>query len=176
MDPEYIQVHVLENDLVNNDEGADHQRGVQGGRHKVTWTAGSLFTQWSPPEERMYELSFMSAKIMKVIIDYVYTGSLDLTDDNVQELLEAVVFINYEGLLKACSSFLTTWLSADNCINTRKLTFTFYFPKLCTSAYSYILEHFEEVSLCNFPGAVNDGTKNHHRQRQTDGETGENCL
>uniref|UniRef100_A0A1A7XYJ4 Kelch-like family member 10 n=1 Tax=Iconisemion striatum TaxID=60296 RepID=A0A1A7XYJ4_9TELE len=112
MDPEYIQVHVLENDLVNNDEGADHQRGVQGGRHKVTWTAGSLFTQWSPPEERMYELSFMSAKIMK----------------------------------------------------------------LCTSAYSYILEHFEEVSLCNFPGAVNDGTKNHHRQRQTDGETGENCL
>ncbi|KAF7229464.1 kelch-like protein 10 [Nothobranchius furzeri] len=107
----------------------------------------SLFTQWSPPEERVYELPFTSAETMKMIIDHVYTGSLALTDNNVMDLLEVAAYLTYEELLEACSDYLITRLSPHSCINTWKLTSKYYLPKLCSAACSYVLDHFEEVAL-----------------------------
>ncbi|KAF7229167.1 kelch-like protein 10 isoform X1 [Nothobranchius furzeri] len=106
----------------------------------------SLFTR-SPPEQRVYELSFLSAEIMRVIIDYIYTCSLAITESNVQELLEAVEFMNYVELIEACSNFLITQLSPDNCIDIWRLTFTTFLPRLRSAAFGYIQEHLEEVAL-----------------------------
>nr|XP_054601542.1 kelch-like protein 10 [Nothobranchius furzeri] len=107
----------------------------------------SLFTQWSPPEERVYELPFTSAETMKMIIDHVYTGVLVLTDNNVENVLEVAAYLTYEELLEACSDYLITRLSPHSCINTWKLTSKYYLPKLGSAACSYILDHFEEVAL-----------------------------
>ncbi|KAF7229315.1 kelch-like protein 10 [Nothobranchius furzeri] len=107
----------------------------------------SLFTQWSPPEDRVYELPFTSAETMKIIIDFVYTGFLVLTDNNVGKIMEVVDYLNYEELLEACSDYLITRLSPHSCINTWKLTSKYYLPKQCSAAFSYILDHFEEVAF-----------------------------
>uniref|UniRef100_A0A8C6KUU9 Kelch like family member 10 n=1 Tax=Nothobranchius furzeri TaxID=105023 RepID=A0A8C6KUU9_NOTFU len=106
----------------------------------------SLFTQRSPPEERVYNLPFLSAETMKMIIGYIYTGFLVLTDNNVGTLLEVAAYLTYEELLEACSDYLITRLTPDSCINTWRLTSKYYLPKLCSAACSYILDHFEEVA------------------------------
>ncbi|RXN29310.1 kelch 10 [Labeo rohita] len=88
----------------------------------------------------------MSRNIMSLIIQYAYTGSVLITEDNVLELLLAADQFLVSGLVDACCQFLESSLCPENCIGICMFTEDFHScSKLHHKAKLYILKHFEEV-------------------------------
>lgn len=83
---------------------------------------------------------------MSLILDYAYTGSVVVMEENVKELLAAADRFAVKGVLKASSDFLEQKLCVKNCISTWMLADVHNCPDLRQKAYLYILHHFEEVA------------------------------
>jgi hypothetical protein len=64
------------------------------------------------------------ASILKLIIDYAYSGSLLLTLKNVQAVFSLASLLQLEDILAACSHFMYTHLDLNNALN------VFHFAKV----------------------------------------------
>lgn len=82
---------------------------------------------------------------MELIIEFAYTGSVSVTEDNVQELMLAADMLNVTDIVQTCSDFLSEQLCPENCIGIWQFTNICFSPELQRKAYSYITDHFEEV-------------------------------
>ncbi|XP_037548913.1 kelch-like protein 10 [Nematolebias whitei] len=115
----------------------------------VTSYFRALFTRWSKQEQTIYSIEGMCPDTMRLILDYVYTGSLPITENNVQEILLAADQFNILEVIEACSNFLIELLQLNNCISIWKFTNVCFHTELRCKAFRYILEHFEKVCLCD---------------------------
>ncbi|XP_047208077.1 kelch-like protein 10 isoform X2 [Girardinichthys multiradiatus] len=120
-----------------------------------------FFTKWEKDSNRELYLSVQSTgkqvhffpnvspNVMELILEYAYTSSVVVTEDNVVELLAEADRFAIKGIIQACCDFLQQKLCSKNCINTWKLAAHYKFLNLKEKAYLYILQHFEEVvELC----------------------------
>ncbi|KAK7939475.1 hypothetical protein WMY93_002801 [Mugilogobius chulae] len=105
----------------------------------------ALFTHWSSPDCSDFEITHVSADIMKIILDFAYTGVVDVTQENLRELFIAADRFDVGGISQACCQVMEQQLSSSNCIATWQITNSFYYPQLRKKVFSYILKHFEEV-------------------------------
>uniref|UniRef100_A0A8C6PSE9 Kelch like family member 10 n=1 Tax=Nothobranchius furzeri TaxID=105023 RepID=A0A8C6PSE9_NOTFU len=105
----------------------------------------SLFTHWSPQACRVYDIPDMSADFLRVFVEFVYTGSLDVTQENVWELFVAADRFDVVGILQTCCDFLEKQLTPQNCLDLYAFTGTFCYPELKDKAFHFMLRHFEEV-------------------------------
>lgn len=83
--------------------------------------------------------------MMRLMIEFAYTGSVNVTVDNAQELLLAADQFNINEIVKICSDFLEEQLCPENCIGIwqfSRIAITYQLP---SKAYQYIIDHFEEV-------------------------------
>ncbi|XP_070694999.1 kelch-like protein 10 [Pempheris klunzingeri] len=106
----------------------------------------ALFTTWSTPDSRLFDIPNVSPDMMKVIIDFAYTGFVPVTQQNVQELFIAADQFNVNGVIQACSDVLEEQLTIQNCISTWWFADTYYTPDLKHRVFLFILNHFEEVA------------------------------
>ncbi|XP_071769135.2 kelch-like protein 10 [Centroberyx gerrardi] len=106
-----------------------------------------LFTHgWSTPQQRLYDIPGVSANMMRLLIEFAYTGSVPVTAKNVEELLAAADQLFFMGVVRACCQFLEEQLCPQNCTGIWKFVDVHYCPDLRRKAFLYILDHFEEVS------------------------------
>ncbi|KAJ8414350.1 hypothetical protein AAFF_G00052200 [Aldrovandia affinis] len=106
----------------------------------------TLFTSsWNSTEKRVFSIPGVSPQMMKLIIEYAYTGSLPVTVKNVEHLLEAADQFCVPGVTQACCDFLESQLCPQNCIGIWKFTDFYFCPELRQQAYHFILHHFEEI-------------------------------
>lgn len=94
----------------------------------------------------VYQIPGISAEMMGLIINYAYTGTVPITEDNVESLLAAADQFNVMGIVSLCCEFLSSRLCFENCIGICRLTDYYHCPDLRAAACVYILHHFEEVS------------------------------
>ncbi|XP_077471727.1 kelch-like protein 10 [Stigmatopora argus] len=106
---------------------------------------GALFLRWSTPDQRVYVIRGLTAHLMQLIVDFAYTGTLSVTEDNVKELLIAADEFNMIAIVQTCCAFLTEQLRPENCVGIWQFTRNYYMPQLQLEAYQYILYHFEDV-------------------------------
>ncbi|XP_001511776.2 kelch-like protein 38 isoform X1 [Ornithorhynchus anatinus] len=92
------------------------------------------------------DLKGISADVLGQIIQYVYTGQVLITDDNVLCLMEAASMMQYLRLLEACSSFLQTRLAPSNCLSMVRLAEFFSCESLRRQARSLALKCFPQVA------------------------------
>uniref|UniRef100_A0A7N8X2V7 Kelch-like protein 10 n=1 Tax=Mastacembelus armatus TaxID=205130 RepID=A0A7N8X2V7_9TELE len=108
----------------------------------------ALFTRWSTSDRKNFSVPGLSSNMMQLIIDFAYTGSVSVTEDNVQDLLLAADLLNVIEVVQTCSEFLGEQLCPENCIGIWQFTNICFSPELQCKAYSYIIDHFEEVVSC----------------------------
>ncbi|NXW57627.1 KLH10 protein, partial [Eurystomus gularis] len=126
--------------------------GVQFSAHKIVLCRCSnyfralLSRRWNTTEKKVYKIPGTSPEIMKLIIEYAYNGTVLVTADNVESLLNAADYLSVMGIVGLCCEFLKSHLCLKNCISTWKLTDTYYCPDLREAAYNFILHHFKEVT------------------------------
>ncbi|XP_071393515.1 kelch-like protein 10 [Centroberyx affinis] len=107
----------------------------------------ALFTGgWATSEQRVYNIPDVSANMMRLIIEYAYTHSVPVTEQNVEELLAAADRFSITGVTLACCDFLENQLCLENCIGIWKFVDLYYCPDLRGKAYRFILHHFEEIA------------------------------
>uniref|UniRef100_A0A3B3VR90 Kelch like family member 10 n=1 Tax=Poecilia latipinna TaxID=48699 RepID=A0A3B3VR90_9TELE len=104
-----------------------------------------LFLSDQSSGQQVYSFPDLSRNIMELILEYAYTSSVVVTEDNVVELLAAADRFAVPGILQACCDFLQQTLCPKNCIKTWKLADHYKILDLKEVAYLYILQHFEEV-------------------------------
>ncbi|XP_061777128.1 kelch-like protein 10 [Nerophis ophidion] len=107
---------------------------------------GALFLRWSTPDQRVYAIRGLTAHLMQLIVDFAYTGSVSVTEDNVKDLLIAADEFNMIAIVQTCCTFLTEQLCPENCIGIWQFTKNCYTPELQLKAYQFILYHFEDVA------------------------------
>ncbi|KAG7227000.1 hypothetical protein INR49_022346 [Caranx melampygus] len=94
----------------------------------------TLFTLWSNPDDRDFDLSCVPPDMMRLIIDFAYTGIVPVTPENVRELFIAADRFDILGIVEACGHLLEEQLTPE-----------LHQHLLKHKAFLYILNHFEEI-------------------------------
>ncbi|XP_008303531.1 kelch-like protein 10 [Stegastes partitus] len=105
----------------------------------------SLFTHWSPPHDRLYDIDLVSPDIMQLIVDFAYTGSVSVAEDRIRELFVVASYFGILDLIQVCQHRLEEQLTPRSCLSTWRLSDLHYNPELRGKALAFTLRHFEEV-------------------------------
>ena len=53
---------------------------------------------------------------METIVDFFYSGEIEISENNVQELLPVTCLLQVQSVQQACCEFLKRQLSSENCL------------------------------------------------------------
>ena len=87
----------------------------------------------------------ISAGALKVLLDYCYTATVMVTQDNVQELLPAAGVLQFNWVHQQCCEFMQHQLDTSNCLGIAAFAETYSCPELRKAAGSYAQQHYLEV-------------------------------
>ena len=98
-------------------------------------------------ESKEIKISFneIGPAIMLNLIDYAYTGRVEITVDNAQELLAAASLFTYPAIVEACCEFLSRHLHPSNCLGIEHFAHMHSCAKLELEAHQFALENFSAV-------------------------------
>ncbi|XP_074424770.1 kelch-like protein 10 [Larus michahellis] len=126
--------------------------GIEFIAHKMILSSCSPYfralfsSSWSNAERKVYQIPGTSSQMMRLLMEYAYTGTVLLTDDNVESLLIVADQFNVLDIVRLCCEFLKSQLCLENCIGIWRFTGYYYCPDLREAAHEFILHHFEEVT------------------------------
>ena len=82
---------------------------------------------------------------VKTVIQYIYTGCIDIDGDSALPLLETANFLQMEDIKRFCFEFLESSLTVDTCIMVFQASFLYWNPSYLTETYHLIGENFDYV-------------------------------
>ena len=84
-------------------------------------------------------------RIMELLIDYCYTSTVEITEDNVQYLLSAAGILQLNWVRDACCDFMKHQLDSSNCLGIRLFADTHGCPELRNAADTFAQQHYLDV-------------------------------
>lgn len=90
-------------------------------------------------------LKDVDCRTVEALVDFAYTGKLEITTDTVQSLLFASSLFQLTAIQKACSDFLLRQLHPSNCLGIRSFADAHSCTELLQVSEKYIHEHFMDV-------------------------------
>lgn len=88
-------------------------------------------------------LDDVSPSILGMIIQYLYSAEIDLTDDNVQDIISVANKFQIPSVFTVCVNYLQKKLSMGNCMAIFRMGLVLNCPRLAVAARDYIADHFE---------------------------------
>uniref|UniRef100_A0A1A9W9A1 Kelch-like protein diablo n=1 Tax=Glossina brevipalpis TaxID=37001 RepID=A0A1A9W9A1_9MUSC len=82
---------------------------------------------------------------VKNIIEYIYSGQITLTEENVQAIYSTSDYFQIAWVKKKCLQFLVRNIRLDNCFQIRRFADKPPFKELYECCYNYILENFDKL-------------------------------
>ena len=92
------------------------------------------------------ELKGLLPSTVGTLLECMYTGRVSITEDNVQELLAAAVYLRYYSIKDACTQYLFSRLSVPNCLNKLRLAKSFELESLSAEALKLASTNFLDVT------------------------------
>ncbi|XP_006157600.1 kelch-like protein 38 [Tupaia chinensis] len=92
------------------------------------------------------QLKGIDSPTLDQIVLYVYTGEAHITAENVLPLMEAASLLQYPKLFEACSSYLQSQLTPNNCLGMIRLSEILSCETLKKKAREVALTYFPEVA------------------------------
>ena len=78
-----------------------------------------MFTGFTERDSSRVVLQGVDPEALHILVDYVYTSCVDVTEDNVQSLLPAANLLQLNDVRDACCEFLQSQLHPTNCLGIR---------------------------------------------------------
>jgi len=103
----------------------------------------AMFTSFEESRQARITLQSVDARALELLIDYVYTATVEVNEDNVQVLLTAANLLQLTDVRDACCDFLQTQLDASNCLGIREFADLHACVELLNYAETYIEQHFK---------------------------------
>ena len=126
--------------------------GKQFPAHKSVLAAASpyfeaMFTgNFKESSDNPVLLGSVSLVGLRVILDVIYTGKLDLTTDNVQCVLPAAHLFQMTEIVEQGGNFMAHNVDQKNCLTFLELAEKYELEKCIRSADHYLLDNFIEIS------------------------------
>ena len=92
------------------------------------------------------EIHGIQADIFDAILDFIYTGKVEVSEDNVQQLLPASKMLQIEDIEVICCDFFKHELDSSNCVGIYTFSDAHSCFNLSKSALDFIHRNFVEVS------------------------------
>nr|CAD7445133.1 unnamed protein product [Timema bartmani] len=121
--------------------------------HKMVLAACSpyfyaMFTSFEESKLERITLQGVDSQALQLLVDYVYSSEVHVTEDNVQVLLPAANLLQLTDVRDACCDFLQAQLHPTNCLGIRAFADLHGCLDLLTHGETYIEQHFPEVVEC----------------------------
>ncbi|OPJ72033.1 kelch repeat and BTB domain-containing protein 12 [Patagioenas fasciata monilis] len=97
--------------------------------------------------QREVVLYDIPAESVSVILDYMYSADLLLTNQNVQTVALAAYFMQMEDVFSVCQKYMMDHMDASNCVGIYQFANHISAEDLSDQARKYLYQHFAEVSL-----------------------------
>uniref|UniRef100_A0A8D8WJJ0 Kelch-like protein 26 n=1 Tax=Cacopsylla melanoneura TaxID=428564 RepID=A0A8D8WJJ0_9HEMI len=91
-------------------------------------------------------LNGITARGMKLLLEYAYSSRVELNLDNIQHVLLSASHVQIEPLVEACSSYLQSQLDLDNCVDLATIAETYSLTKLRVQVYRFMCSHLRSFS------------------------------
>lgn len=88
-------------------------------------------------------LDDVNPSILGMIIQYLYSAEIDLTDDNVQDIIAVANKFQIPSVFTVCVNYLQKKLSLGNCMAIFRMGLVLNCPRLAVAARNYIADRFE---------------------------------
>ncbi|KAI9579387.1 hypothetical protein GQX74_004859 [Glossina fuscipes] len=82
---------------------------------------------------------------LKVLVDYVYSGIIMVTEENVEGLLAASNLFQFTWVKEQCEKFLKKSMNSTNCFRIRKFADMHPLKDLHDYSHKYILNNFDNL-------------------------------
>ncbi|XP_023295821.1 ring canal kelch protein isoform X2 [Lucilia cuprina] len=105
----------------------------------------AMFTGFEESRQGRITLQGIDHHALELLIEYVYTSTVEVNEDNVQVLLTAANLLQLTDVRDACCDYLQTQLDASNCLGIRDFADMHGCVDLVNYAETYIEQHFNEV-------------------------------
>ncbi|VDH94635.1 uncharacterized protein [Mytilus edulis] len=89
----------------------------------------------------------VTEECLEAIVEYAYTGDVEITDDNVQDLLVASNFLQILFISIKCEEYISEHLTSENVVCLLSFSIQHNLPKLFSSVCHYVSENFLSFTL-----------------------------
>ena len=97
-------------------------------------------------KERVIDINGVDVEIMKLVLNFIYTGSIPLSNDNVESVLQAANLMLIKSLKEVCCRFLETLLTVGNCLGMQKFAESYACEELLGKTTEFINDNFGYVT------------------------------
>ncbi|XP_002733087.1 kelch-like protein 24 [Saccoglossus kowalevskii] len=91
-------------------------------------------------------LKGIDPKSLGIIVEFLYTGCIDISEHNAQSILEAASLFQISSLESACSVFMKDHMDASNCLGILQFAYLHNLKELYEKAEMYSTVIFSEVT------------------------------
>ena len=89
----------------------------------------------------------MEPAIMTSVVDYIYTGEIELTIDNVESLVSACDVLQLDGLKAGCEEFMMSQIDLTNCVGFFRCAALYGLHNVQRKAKELMLAEFKTVAF-----------------------------
>ena len=104
-----------------------------------------LGVNWKEGNEDEIEILGLDETAVSVLIEFAYSGTIDINKDNVKSLLEVADYLEVESVKKSCADLLKDDIGNKTCLSIWQLADVFALEKLREVAKQHTLRHFTDV-------------------------------
>ena len=95
--------------------------------------------------ENIIEIKTVNGEALKALIDFIYTGSITISDQNVKDLLSAAHYLQMNEVQQFCFEFLRYNITVDNSLNLLKIAGQYKNEGLIKEIQQYISINLDKV-------------------------------
>lgn len=120
--------------------------------HRVVLSASSSYfdamfgSDFNENKNKIVKFHSISYSILKPLIEFIYTGKIEINQMNCQELLAAADMLQLNEVVDACSMYLCRELHSTNALGILRFAEAHNCQELLTSANEFICTHFSEIA------------------------------
>lgn len=119
--------------------------------HRVVLAAASdffstMFCANVDERKQEIELENINAGVLRVLIEFCYTGVLQVTAKNVENLIQGAERLKMTKVKQICAEFLIAKLDVTNCIGINAFADDHQMAELATKSFQFVCRKFGEVS------------------------------
>lgn len=96
-------------------------------------------------EESEIILRDVNGEVLQAVINYCYTGTIEIREDNVETLLQTACLMQLQEVVEACSRFLAHQLHPSNCLGIALFAEHQACESLLQQATAYTNKYFMQV-------------------------------